>query len=1057
MRKFLWLLFCSLFSLLLYAQNKKISGRVTDEAGTGLAGISVIVKGTGAGVSTNGNGAFQIEAPAGSTLVISGIGFDPKEVAIGNRTSVDVKLATETKALSEIVVTGTGVATDRRKLSIDVASVSSKDLSKSAILSVDQALIGKVAGAQIQTTSGEPGSKATIILRGINSLGSTGPIILVDGVQVTDINGLDPANVDKVEVVKGPAGGMLYGAQGANGVIQIFTKKGSRNKKPAITLSSKISLDNALLGKDGYLQAKLHHFKTDAQGNLLDQNGNILQPGATGTWPDPAELDFNTIFDLKNDKTYPSNLPLYDHLKQAYQQATTGTSTLGINGGGDKSDYAFTFSYLDQKNVLNNHFKRYNLSSNLGFELFKGFSFRNISQVILQDENLLSGTYNLLSRILDPNTDVLFLGTNNNRFELINSYPWMNFKATYPGTNLVVVHPRDENQVNVLSEPDWHQRSGKDFRILNNANVNYKFPKFVELDYKYGIELWNSEFSDLYKNQLAAPQVAEAFWGASPKGSLRIDHVRSSYENSLATLFFRTDFENDFGSKLPIKTATQVSYDWRKNKYNSSFAQGLDLPQYPPANISSATQKNSGDYNFEYVTFGYLINQTFDWGSLGGFTAGFRSDYNSDFGDQKKAFTFPRGTAYFRPSELWKSTVVSDWKIRAAYGVAGIPPYEFGGYYLRQTTLGSTQLGSGTGLFLPQNAGNDSLKVQKVKEKEIGTDLTLKPFKGVWFNRINLSASYWNKRNEDIIQNRTGAPSTGVQSTPFNLISLEVKGLDASLDVDAYTTKDLAWNTSLRFGTFRSKVLSVADDKDFINGVFVVKKGQSVGNFYAVTGLKSVDQVRPDKTRYIDPSQAGNYEVVNGMVVDKTTKRVVLTDPNDQSLVGNAYPKFTMSWTNNLSYKGLNLSFQWDWSHGASVYNLTRQWMYRDRMHKDFDKPVTIGGQTGAFVNFYNSLYNSVQPTSWFVEEASFIRLRDVTLTYPLNNLLKLPWINNVVLTVSGRNLLTFTKYSGLDPEATGSQDSQGNQSAGVGAFLGTDYFAIPNLRSYQFGINFQF
>lgn len=1055
MQKILLLLVCNAFSILLCAQSRTITGRVTDESGGALSGISVVVKGSPSGVTTNRTGDFQISAPAGGTLVFSGIGFEAKEVAVGDHTSLSVSLTTESRLMNEVVVTGTGVATDRRKLSIDVASVSNKDLSKTALLSIDQALIGKVAGAQIQTTSGEPGSKATIILRGINSLGSTGPIILVDGVQVTDINGLDVANVDKVEVVKGPAGGMLYGAQGANGVIQIFTKKGAKNRKTAITLSSKISLDNALLGKDGYLQAKLHHFKTDAQGNILDQNGNILKPGPTGTWPDPAELDFNTDFNLKNDKTYPANLPLYDHLKQAYKQAFTNTSTIGINGGGERSDYAFAFSYLTQENVLSNKFKRYNLSSNLGFELFKGLNFRNSTQTIVQDENLLSGTYNITDRILNP--DVLFLGTNNNRFELINAYPWMDFKATYPGTNLIVTHPRDENQINVLSEPDWHQRTSKDFRILNNANVNYKFPKFLELDYKYGIELWNSEFSDLYKNQLSAPQVGEAFWGSSPKGSLRIDNVRTSYQNSLATLFFRTDFQKDFSSSLPIKTTTQVSYDWRKSKYNSTYAQGLDLPQYPPSNISSAAQKVSGDYNYEYVTFGYLVNQTFDYGTLFGFTAGFRSDYNSDFGDQKKAFTFPRGTAYLRLSDIFKSKTLVDWKLRAAYGVAGIPPYQFGGYYLRQTTLGSIQLGSGTGLYLPQNAGNDSLAVQKVKEKELGMDLSLKPFGRQWLTRINLSGSYWHKRNENIIQNRSGAPSTGVQSTPFNLIDLEVKGWDASLDIDAFTAKSLTWQTGFRFGTFRSKVLSVADDKDFVNGVFVVKKGESVGNFYAVTALKSIDQTRPDKTRYIDPSQAGDYEIVNGMVVNKTTKRVVLTDPNDQSLVGNAYPKFTLSWNNNIAYKGLALSFQWDWSHGNSVYNLTRQWMYRDRLHKDFDVPVTIGGQTGAFVNYYNSLYNSVQRTGYFVEDASFIRLRDLTVSYPLTNLFHWKWVNNMTLMVSGRNLITFTKYTGLDPEATSAQDSQGNATVGVGAFLGTDYFAIPNLRSYQFGINIQF
>ncbi len=300
-------------------------------------------------------------------------------------------------------------------------------------------------------------------MRGINSLGTSTPIILVDGVQVTEINGLDIANVEKVEVAKGPAAGMLYGAQGANGVIQIFTKKGSRNRRPSITLSSKVSVDNAILGKD--LIANKHHYTMDAQGNFLDKSGNILAPDANGMWPDPAEDDFNTILDLKNDKTYPSSLKLYDHLDQAYNTAVSYNHSVGISGGGDRSDYSFTFSRLDQENVLSNQFKRMNLSSNLGFEIFKGFTFRNTTQTIFEDENLLSGNYTAVTDRILYNPDPLFLGTNNNRFELINSFPWIDFQSKYAGTDLTVVRPRDENQLNVLSEPDWHQRSGKNNRI----------------------------------------------------------------------------------------------------------------------------------------------------------------------------------------------------------------------------------------------------------------------------------------------------------------------------------------------------------------------------------------------------------------------------------------------------------------------------------------------------------------------------------------------------------------------------------------------------------------
>jgi TonB-linked SusC/RagA family outer membrane protein len=1059
MKKLLALLFMTCMLCAAYAQTKTVTGKITDATGSPLLGISVTIKGTLSGTTTAEDGTFKLTVPENATLVFSGVGYEPTEMIVRNRNVFDVQLTTEIKALSEIVVTGTGVATEKKKLSIDVASVGNKDLAKSAIVSIDQALIGKVAGAQIQMNSGEPGQKANIILRGINSLGSSTPIILVDGVQVTDINGLDVANVDKVEIAKGPAAGMLYGAQGANGVIQIFTKKGSRNKAPSITLMSKVSIDKVILGEDKTLSAKYHHFSQDANGNILDRNGDILRPDSNGMWPEPAEDDFNTDLNLKNNKTYPANLPLYNHLEQAYQTAVSTTNSIGITGGGNKTDYAFTLSHLNQENVLANRFRRTNLSANMGFELFKGFTARNSTQLILQDEDLVSGTYNVTSRI-KYNIDPLFEGTNNNRFEMINSYPWIDFTAKYPDTNLVVTRPRDENQLNVLSEPDWHSRYSKNTRIINNSNLNYKFPRFVELDFKYGIELWNSDFQDLYKNQEASPQVALGFWGSTAQGSVRDDHAKSTYQNALSTVYLRTDFRKDFKIDVPITTTTQLSYDWRKLEYNSFFSQGLNLPQYPPSNISAAAVKTSGDGSFEYITFGYLVNQTIDFGSLFGVTGGFRSDYNSQFGDQKKPFTFGRGTAYFRPSEILNLPKLTEWKIRGAYGAAGIPPNEFDDqYYSRQTTLGSIQLGEGVGLYLPNILGNRNLKVQVVREMEIGTDLVITPAEKEWFNRISLSFTYWNKNNIDNIQYVDLAPSSGAQQIRDNLIELTVKGADASLDAGMYTSKAVDWQLGVRFGTFKTKVDKVANGRDFVNGLFIVKEGESLGNFYTQNPLTSIDQTRTaDKTRYIPESEAGNYEIVNGIVVNKNTKRAILTDATDQAISGNAYPDFTMSFINSVTlWQKLNISMQWDWYHGNEIYNLTKQWMYRDRLQKDFDKSITVNGESGAFVNFYNSLYNSVQRTGWFVEKGAFWRMRDLTLTYQLGSALDVPWIKGIALTASGRNLLTITDYEGLDPEATSAQDSQGNRSVGAGSNIGADYFSIPNLRSYQFGVNLQF
>jgi len=198
-------------------------------------------------------------------------------------------------------------------------------------------------------------------------------------------------------------------------------------------------------------------------------------------------------------------------------------------------------------------------------------------------------------------------------------------------------------------------------------------------------------------------------------------------------------------------------------------------------------------------------------------------------------------------------------------------------------------------------------------------------------------------------------------------------------------------------------------------------------------------------------------------VVNKTTKQARITDANDQFVIGSALPKFNASFINTFNIKkNLTASFQLDWFHGNHIYNLTRQWLYRDRLSKDYDDAITIGGQTGAYPAYYNSLYNSVQPLSWFVEDGSFLRLRDASVTYNFTDLINKSWARNVSLTLAGRNLFTITDYKGLDPEATSTADSQGNETTAprkvrVGAVKGADYFAVPNLRSIVISLNLGF
>ena len=1026
------------------AQNKQVTGRITDVNGGPVAGISVKVKGARGGVTSDASGNYSISVPANAILEFTGIGFESKEVDVSNLTTADVQLNTETRTLSEVVVTGVGVATDKRKVAIDVASLQSKDVAKSSIASIEQALQGKIAGAQVNFASGTPGTGATIVLRGINSLGSSQPMILLDGVEVLDLNGLDLSSVERVEVVKGAAAGMLYGAQGANGVIQVFTRKGARNKKPSINVFSQASIGNVIRGKRD-LVASMHHFETDAQGFII-KNGTRITQDQFGAWPDPVFLDPVANPEVKNDKPYRE--AIYDHLDQSYTRAFTSNTSLNIAGGGDRSDYSFTVSYLTQENVLSNKFQRVNLGANLGFELAKGLTFRNINQFILTKEDLLSG-----------DADAQQGQTNSNRFMLTNSWPYIDFEFRDAQGFLVVKPKQNENQLNPLTEPEWRERDNRNFRIVENANLNYKFPRFLELDYKFGIEIWNEDGLNYYKNQVNAPQSATAAWGPSRFGSIRSDYTRTTWINSLATAFLRFDFENDFNSKLPIRTVTQVSYDYRNEKFKNYYAQGTILPSYPPFNISVAQNKTSADLQNEFTTFGWLVNQSIEYGNLGGISAGFRSDYSSEFGDAKTPFNFPRGTIYFRPSELLQKNFLADWKLRAAYGEAGIQPER----YSRQVTLNVQSLGTGVGLNLPNQASNPELKVQRSKELEIGTDATINTGLDQWLTRFNLSFSWWSRKGEDIIQAATLPLSSGYETIIDNLTTIESKGFDFSLDATVLDQQKVNWQFGFRLGRARSVATNIANDADIINGLFAVKEGQELGIFYAPTPLRSVDQVRPDGTRYIAEADKGNFEIVNGMVTNKTTKQVRITDANDQSVVGSAMPKFNASFINTFTIgRHLSASFQVDWYQGNKVYNLVRQWLYRDRLSKDYDDPVTINGQTGAYVAFYNSLYNSVQPLSFFIEDGSFVRLRDASLTYNFTDLIKKPWAKNVSLTLAGRNLFTITDYTGLDPEATGTADSQGNETTApgkvrVGAVKGSDYFAVPNLKSFIVTLNLGF
>jgi hypothetical protein len=997
-------------------QTIAVTGKVTDEKGAAIAGATITQKGTQNATTTAEDGTFTIKTPPRSKLIISYVGYELSEVDA--KEGLKITLNPNSQALSDVVVTGVGVATSRKKVPIDVATVSSKDFAPSVTTNLQQALDGQIAGATIQQTSGTPGAGFNITLRGINSLDGTNPLLMVDGVQMNTFSNLDPASVDHIEVVKG-----------------------SLNGKMVINYNSKVSIDNIL--KHNILSSH-HHYVTNTAGDILDQNGNPIAMDATGQWSDPQVPDPTVSPLLQNNLNF--NLPIYNHLKQGFRQAMTFTNSISVQGGGTNTDYAFIASQLTQGDVLSNQYSRTNLTFNLGFHPFKGFTFRTITRGIIGYNNLLAGS----------------------RFNMLTAYPFVNFDWRDATGHLPLKTNISSNGYNTLSERQYHHPNDQNFELFQVFDLNYQFTHFVELDAKYGLDYSDTTNANLYDNQSGIVQTGQ-FWGPSEQGALSQTNSHQFNQNGLYSLFFRTDFQHDFHSSLPIKTTTQVAYDYRKFNYKQDSAVGVGLPIYPPASISLATTKSAFDSYNTSITYGELINQTIDYGDLFGISGGVRSDYGSAFGAAYKPATFGRGTVYFRPSELMpnQQSWLSDWKVRGAYGAAGIQPFA----YDRQLTLSSLALGNSNGLSLPSQATNDTLQLAKNYELEVGTDATFRPSLGEWFDRVTFNGSYWHRMSKNAYEDATVAPSTGYATVLNNFVNIVSHGLDLSLDATMYNGPKVTWSLSTRWGYSRQVVTRIADGQPIINGGFAVIQGKQVGLFYVQTPLKSVTQLEPDgKTPYIAPSAQSGYSIAStGYVVNNSTNMAVYTAANDLSVSGHAYPDFTSSLTNRVTlFKVFTISAQFDWVHGNSIYNITKQWLYTPvggsggmgANWKDFDKNVTINGKTGSFVNYYQSLYNLVNPASPFVENGSFIRLRDLSLVYDLSRYVTGSHaIKRLTVIVTGRNLATWTKYDGLDPENTGAYGSQGNDlsHSRTGAFSGVDYFGTPNLRSYQFSLNVGF
>ena len=1070
------------FSSVALAQTGSVSGLVLEQ-GTNepLAGASVFIEELEKGASSNTEGQYSINnIPAGTyTLVTRFLGFKTNTQTIQVQSGVnlvDITLEVDVVGFDEVVVTGTGSEVSKKKLAMDVVSVDEESLQKIPAYTLSSSLSGKIAGGTV-TPNGAPGAPSAIILRGINTMGNSRPMILIDGVEIdastvasgsandeySRLSDIDFSTVERIEVVKGAAASTLYGAQGANGVIQIFTKDG-QSGQTRINASTNWSFDQLDQGRSVDKALNYHAYPTNANGDIV----GMTFDANNGVWTVPA-----TEANSTTDKPYTGYddgtgnivpLTIYDdYLDDFYRTGISQNHQISISGGSDNSTYLIAGSFLGQEGIEN--------------EVdFERISFRMNTTTNLTEDLRLSLRTNYVSsdRIgVTESGDNIESGLNN----LLGTEPFINpvwknqdgFYATKFTSGSVSTNGLFFKQVQSLNT--------ETNRFIGNANLNYSPGKFIEIDYKFGLDGYYSEFNRIQDNVtlFEDPNTADnEVVVLNPDGfSQRIGRTNYFY-NSILDVLLKSNFERDFNLSLPVESTTLFKFDWRRNDYTSTTAQSDGLPAgLPLTTIRAGATDISDEFQSTFITYGFLVNQRFDIDDYAGFSAGFRADKSSAFGEAAEFRYFPRADAYLRLSGLsmWDGLAgfIPEFKLRVAYGEAGTQP----GAFDRFVTLNQSNIGVSGTFNTPATSSNPAIVEEESSELEIGTDLSF-DLGDSWFQIIGVSATYWQRDNVGVIQSLAVAPSTGSQAILDNTIDLGATGLDINLNSLVYNSSNFNWLANVNFGTSYTEVDNIANGEDLILSVssnfdFIFREGERYGVFYGFAPLESMDEVDPTTgARYIDAADEDNFVVVDGAVVNRFSKRIAFRSEREK--LGDPTPDFSLSFRNDFTIRrNLEVVFQIDWVQGFDVLNGTKWWMYNAGVHNEFEDRVLINGdevvgqpifdQNGdplaqvarvsgdepqAWRNYHASKRNGLTP--YFIEDGSFVKLREVSLTYDLTSALGGDLIRSLRVGVTGRNLLTFTGYTGFDPEV-----SQANEDT---RYRGVDLFTYPNYRTFSFNLS---
>ena len=807
-----------------------LSGKVTNQKdNSGIEGISIVIKGTRNGVVSDNLGGFTLKLNSNNaiTLVASGVGFkaqelnvDPSKMASG----LNIVLTEQYSKLDEVVVTGTAAGTTKRQLGSYVSSVSSEDLNKGASGNILAALQGKTAGAQIIQNSGDPAGGMSVRLRGISSvLSSSEPLYIVDGViinnatnRVTNTSGnydggnfvgsigqnrmvdINPADIERIEVLNGAAAAATYGSRANAGVIQIFTKRG---KSGAAKVSFSSTFISSALRKKLDVNQSPTKFGGPTDG-VGAQTQDVLTPALTNT----------------------TSVKRYDYQDYIFRNATGTDNTLSVSGGNDKTKYYFGGSFYNNQGIIKN-------------TDFQRFSFRsNIDQVINKWMSMNMGlNYTNSSANEKPDGQSFFSPTNS--VTIIGNFH--DIWTRDANGNIKAVGERGRiNPVSVIEDIKQRQTTN---RVLANFGLKLKPMKGLTVDYTMGIDNYAQNGTTYIPPY--AYNASPAFYG----GGLTLDPTQNGYASTASNHFFQINHDlsgnYNFDITSDINSTTQVGYSQQYEKNNYALLQGRGFAPFIETVNGASTPIPGVDERSEISVSGLYVQQNFKFKNQLFLTGAIRRDGSSVFGANQRNQTYAKASASYiiSSTEFWNSLGLSKafdlFKVRVAYGesgnLTGIGAYSRFNSYSSNSFLGRSALNSSTTL------ANENVKPERQAEIEYGMDL------GMFNNRVGLTVNVYNKKVTDLLINRQLAPTNGFASLLDNFGSLENKGYEIMLSLTPVQTKDLKWEMTTIYNHNENKAIKIGQALTLFStnagAPVAIVEGQPIGVFYGTYFARGTD------------------------------------------------------------------------------------------------------------------------------------------------------------------------------------------------------------------------